>query len=373
MDGRVPLSTLLSHALVAFTIEFDNEFEHQMPHRTTNHGSTAGTRHAPWLVSMVMWSNFMQFVGEEGTTIRELQRRLKMSDKNLRSWLARMGEWWGYIVVETKVAGNRSKRTHPDAMVLPTPGGRKAIEIWRTLEGLIENRWRERFGEDLIDHLRETLTAIVSQIDVELPHGLPILGYGLFSSAPEHTQRSVGTAVPAIATLPLAPLLSQALLWFAIEFERDSEMSLAICSNVLRVLTEQGVQVRDLPRLTAVSKEAIAMSLSFLIKRGFAAMKSETTGSRIRMLVLTAKGRSAQGRYRQLMWAIEERWKSRFGEEAVFRLRELLERLEPAALRSPLLRGLEPYSDGWRASIPKFEGLPHYPMVLHRGGFPDGA
>ena len=31
----LPLSTLLSQALVAFTIEFDNEFEHQMPHRTT--------------------------------------------------------------------------------------------------------------------------------------------------------------------------------------------------------------------------------------------------------------------------------------------------------------------------------------------------
>jgi hypothetical protein len=32
MDGRLPLPTLLSHALVAFTIEFDNEFEHQVPH-----------------------------------------------------------------------------------------------------------------------------------------------------------------------------------------------------------------------------------------------------------------------------------------------------------------------------------------------------
>ena len=373
MDGRVPLPSLLSHALVAFTIEFDNEFEHQMPHRTTNHGSTAGIRHAPWLVSMVMWSNFMRFVGEEGTTIRELQRRLKMPDKSLRSWLARMGEWWGYIVVEPKVPGSSSKRTHPDAMVLPTPGGRKAIEIWRTLEDLIENRWRERFGEDVIDSLRETLTTIVSQIEVELPHGLPIQGYGLFSIVPEHRQRSLGMAVSAIAGLPLASLLSKALLWFAIEFERDSEVSLAICANVLRLLTEEGVQVRDLPRWASVSKEAIAMSLSFLVKRGYASVGSKTTPSRTRVLVLTAKGRSAQDKYRQLVWAIEERWKSRFGEEEVFRLRELLEGLEPTAQRSPLLCGLEPYPEGWRASIPKLEGLPHYPMVLHRGGFPDGS
>jgi hypothetical protein len=64
---RMPLSALLSQVLVAFTIEFDNEFEHQVPHQTTNHGPA--TRGVPWLVSRVMWSNFLQFVDEEGTTI----------------------------------------------------------------------------------------------------------------------------------------------------------------------------------------------------------------------------------------------------------------------------------------------------------------
>lgn len=42
-DGRLPLSALLSHLLVAFTIEFDNEFEPQTPHRTTSRGSTSVT------------------------------------------------------------------------------------------------------------------------------------------------------------------------------------------------------------------------------------------------------------------------------------------------------------------------------------------
>jgi hypothetical protein len=44
MEGRFPLPTLLSQALVAFITEFDNEFERRMPHRTTNHGSTSGAR-----------------------------------------------------------------------------------------------------------------------------------------------------------------------------------------------------------------------------------------------------------------------------------------------------------------------------------------
>ena len=57
MADQLPLPSLLSHALVAFTIELDNEFEHQMPHRTRDHGSTG--RGGPWLVSMVMWFNCM--------------------------------------------------------------------------------------------------------------------------------------------------------------------------------------------------------------------------------------------------------------------------------------------------------------------------
>jgi len=32
MAAGLPLSTLLSQVLVAFTIEFDNEFERRMPH-----------------------------------------------------------------------------------------------------------------------------------------------------------------------------------------------------------------------------------------------------------------------------------------------------------------------------------------------------
>jgi hypothetical protein len=48
MVDQLPLPALLSQALVAFTIELDNEFEHQMPHRTRNHGAT-GVRGGPAL------------------------------------------------------------------------------------------------------------------------------------------------------------------------------------------------------------------------------------------------------------------------------------------------------------------------------------
>jgi methyltransferase (TIGR00027 family) len=57
VSARLPLSALLSQALVAFTIECDNEFERQMPHSTTSQGRVPG---APWLVSMAMWSNCLR-------------------------------------------------------------------------------------------------------------------------------------------------------------------------------------------------------------------------------------------------------------------------------------------------------------------------
>ena len=39
----------------------------------------------------------------------------------------------------------------------------------------------------------------------------------------------------------------------------------------------------------------------------------------------------------------------------------------------PSRLGLEPYPDNWRAQVRRPETLPHYPMVLHRGGYPDGS
>jgi hypothetical protein len=72
---------------------------------------------------------------------------------------------------------------------------------------------------------------------------------------------------------------------------------------------------------------------------------------------------------------IEKGWTLHFGKANVEKLRELLERIagsSPSGL-SPLFEGLKPYPEGWRASVPAQQQLPHYPMVLHRGGFPDGS
>jgi hypothetical protein len=49
----LPLPTLLSQALAAFTIEFDNTVEQRMPHHTAT-GPAAKSRVGPWLISQAM-------------------------------------------------------------------------------------------------------------------------------------------------------------------------------------------------------------------------------------------------------------------------------------------------------------------------------
>ena len=76
--------------------------------------------------------------------------------------------------------------------------------------------------------------------------------------------------------------------------------------------------------------------------------------------------------YHELTGTIERRWHDRFTPGVTGALRASLEPL--AAGQPPVLfGGLEPYPDNWRASVRRPATLPHFPMVLHRGGYPDGS
>jgi len=376
----LPLPALLSQVLVAFTLEFDNEFELRVPHRTTT--LKTGARGAPWLVSLAMWSNVLRFVDEDGVTVQELLIRTGLERPVLRMWLERLGKWWGYIVVEPPSGleaptASRAKPSSAEWIVRPSRAARQAWPVWRGLFEAIETRWRERFGAPAITRLRDALSVVAEQLDGEVPASLPVLGYGLFAPAPVSSDPSVAADAAArerAQTPNLATLLAKVLLGFTLDFERESEVSLAICANVLRLLDEGEARIRDLPRLSGVSKEAIAMSASFLEKSGFAVVATSTSEARTKVLRLTAKGVAARDAYRRRLTEVEARWRERFGAEAMCELRESLEALAgPDGTGSPLFDGLQAQTGCWRATLAKPETLPHQPMVLHRGGFPDGA
>lgn len=59
------LAALLSQVLVAFTVEFDNEFERRM-----GEAGYPGAR-----LSLVVWANLMRFVAERGLSVRDLTVR----------------------------------------------------------------------------------------------------------------------------------------------------------------------------------------------------------------------------------------------------------------------------------------------------------
>ncbi|HZQ17745.1 MAG TPA: hypothetical protein VFA90_03405 [Terriglobales bacterium] len=338
-----------------------------MPHRTTSFGSTSGAPYAPWLVSLVMWMNCMQYIPRTGVTVRELYHLSHVSKKNLRTILTGM-QRWGYLRIESSSAV-KGVRSPGSASVQLTSAGGKAQALCRLLVPEIEERWRRRCGEDEIAQLRKALSAVLEYFDYQLPQGMPIVGYGLVSGTPDKAFAKSGEC--DISSISLPALVAGVLTIFAVEFERESPVSLAIGANVLRVLDSNRVPVKELPRMSAISKEAVDMSLKFLQKRGYVLVETNSS-DRIRIARLTAKGVTAQKQYWELAWTIEKRWRERFGAARVNSLRHTLEQLAGDRDGSRLLRGITSYANGWRAKTKSY-GLPHFPVVTHRGGFPDGS
>ena len=366
--GSLPLSALLSQALVAYTIEFDNEAEHRLPHRTTDHGASGHGDGDPttWLVSLVMWENCLRHVTGQPITVGELETRAR-TGTNLDGMRR-----WGYITIDGTARKIHKGRPGPDAVLRATGAGLRAREVWLPLPGLIEQRWRERFGVGQVDRLRESLATVVSQLDPGLPDCLPILGAALLSRGPDPALPPAGRVDPA--GLPLSGLLSRVLLSFALEYEHETGLSLAVSANVLRVLGADGTRRRDLPPLTGTSKEAVSWALGIVIREYLAAEEPDPAASRGKIVSLTPRGLQAQRLYHEFVGTIEQRWRQRFT-SAIDGLQMSLEALA-AALDGeppPLFRGLEPYPDNWRAAVRRPSILPHYPMVLHRGGYPDGS
>ena len=347
----LPFPALLSLAWVAFTIEGDNLFEARMPHSTTRF---AGRRAGPWLVSQAMWWTCMRFVDEVGIPVEALERAAR-TKTNLNGMIR-----WGYV---TAAGPAPLKKT---TLIRATAKGLAAREVWRTLTDEVEARWRARIGEDAMRALENALARLVAMLDPNLPDCMPILGYGLCCAAPI---AAPGRSVQARLSLP--EMLARTLLSFTLEYERAAQMSLAIAVNVLRLVDEQGRRLRDLPAASGVSTEAIAMAVGFLERTGLAYVTLE---GRARQVTLTPAGLQARGAHAGLLGQIEAQWRSRFGDDVVVGLIAALQ----ASVTGPrgealLAAATAPPASGWRAAAQTSGILPWQPMVLHRGGFPDGA
>jgi hypothetical protein len=348
MTDQPPFSAKLSKVLVAFTIEFDNEFEQQFAHRTARGPATKSAR-GPWLVSMAMWSNFLRWIEADETPLAEVQDLVELVNfPGLQRW--------GYLQLL-------------DETVTLTAAGKRAQAVWAPLPGLVEERWHERFGPSTVAELRAALTAVADRLDPGLPWYLPV----------SSVYRSPGR--PAVRDRPgrldLAALISRLLIAFRADFEAESRLSLPLSANVLRVLGASPVRVRDLPTRTGVSREAVSISLGWLDRHELAIIDRGP----VKVARLTDRGGRGRAKYERLLAATEAAWTSRFGPAAIERLDRALDSILGA---DTFAEGLEPYPNGWRANPPyvtltkalladPVAVLPPYPMVSHRGGYPDGS
>jgi len=357
----LPLPTLLSPALVAFTIEFDNAAESQMIHRTTK--GTRQSARGPWLVSQVMWANVVQHVPDEGITRSQLHLRSRTTEDSLHGL-----QRWGYLKVEEGGA--------KDPLVRLTSHGRRVRAVWEPLAAQIEQRWIDRFGTTTVSRLRAALKVILDQLELALPSYLPIIHPSKDGGRVEVPPPPDPSMLRGDTALDLSVQLARALHAFTLDFEARSPLSLALCATTLRVLDPAGRRIRELPRLTGVSREANSMCIGFLERRGLATTGPDPGASRGKGVRLNPEGVSARQHATQLVASTEADWRTRFGAGPMEELRGALAAVvgnSPSASDSPLFAGLIPPEGGWRAKGAKPETLPHYPMVLHRGGFPDGS
>jgi hypothetical protein len=372
MAEPLTLPAQLSAAVVAFTIEADNEAEHGLPHTTTSFGAT-GPRGSVWMTSIAMWFNCLRWL-QDGVelTVAELEHRARMPT-NLDGMRR-----WGYITIDgvgrVKRGDTRPKPTQRSVLVA-TRRGRATADVWRPLPAAIEARWRERFGPAAVDRLREALGAVLASAGVALPECMPIGSvYGVGLGDPDLAEPAGDGGLaeePALITS-----LSQVLLLFAADYERGAKLSLAVHLDGLRVLDAEGVALRELPRLAGVSKEAIAMIVKHLERVRCVELVPAPDGGRGKHARLTAeRGVKARVAGRRRQQRVLDEWRQRFGVDAIAELHGALEPIVGDGTRagSPLFGGLEPYPDGWRAQVPAAELLPWFPMLLHRGGYPDGS
>jgi hypothetical protein len=78
---------------------------------------------------MVMWLMFMRFVPGDGIAVRELQELTGFNDKEMCTWLSRMGKWWSYVLaVEPGRSDSSSSRSVLNWVVRPT---REAGRRWK--------------------------------------------------------------------------------------------------------------------------------------------------------------------------------------------------------------------------------------------------
>ena len=157
------------------------------------------------------------------------------------------------------------------------------------------------------------------------------------------SQRPMGAARPPakLSAKPLPTLLSHALIGFEQEYDaliedealtdgealaegQASAPHLGVWANVLRVIGDDGLDLRDLGTRAILAKRAVRVVVRDLEAQGWLTVEKATNVRGPKVLRLTAAGQQARASGERLAAAVEERWRRRYGAARIDGLRAAL-------------------------------------------------
>jgi hypothetical protein len=341
-----PLNALLSAAIEDLAREFERA--------AANHSSA---------LSLEVHANLLSHLPGAGVEIRNIPMLARVSKRAARSNVA-IAKRMGWIVLDGKTGKHLRITTE----------GRSAREACERCLGTAEAAWGKRLGNEVVAGARVSLETLVGRFDLELPHhptgygpadpsftggvsrrwgrghalrvkGLPGL---VFDPVAEHEAaeawekgsggrlyvRESGQdwrPVPrgegdTVSELSLFALLSQALMAFVIDYEGCGGLALARSGNVLRHIGDEGVEIALRPSKARGSSPLLPVEASFaaLERHAYAEVVPDPSDKRKGRLTLTEKGKAVRDAYDDIVVAIEQRWKRRYGAAVVREVRSAL-------------------------------------------------
>lgn len=145
------------------------------------------------------------------------------------------------------------------------------------------------------------------------------------------SHRPMGGARPQteLSSMPLSVLLSHALSSFTRDYHQPASAeqtipNLGIWSNVLRLLEGEGLDQRELGKLAILSRRASKVAVRNAAAQGWLTVKTVPKVRGLKVLQLTADGRTARAAGESRIDETEQAWRDRFGHERVDQLRSSL-------------------------------------------------
>ena len=127
------------------------------------------------------------------------------------------------------------------------------------------------------------------------------------------------------AALPLPSLLSHVLIAFSRDYADSGNglPSLAVLSNILRVIEDGGVGYKELPSLGRISRRAVRIATQFLEGDGWLAVEP-AAGKGPKIVRLTPIGKQARAVGQAHHKSTEWEWATRYGKTCITKLRDAL-------------------------------------------------